>query len=226
MLFTMTLAGSLAAAQDVRPAPAPAPAPAVQPAAPPGRRTTPQARAAAAAAGMADDESAEKIAEEAQRDLRESRFYNRPGATRAQYNEEWQTCRLIARGSTTPTGSTAVYVPPGASLIGAGIGAGIGGAIAQAIIEGRLRRANRRQCLLIRGWNLVEVDETEEARIAAMTDQQREDFFNSIVGAAEVGGRKVRRWNNDFAAPRLAPAAGQDEPASEQEETSSQEQGE
>jgi hypothetical protein len=206
MLLTMTLAGSLAAAQDVRPAPDPAPAQAVQPAAPQGRRTTPQARAAAAAAGMADEESAEKIAEEAQRDLRDSRFYNRPGATRAQYNEEWQTCRLIARGSTTPTGNTAVYVPPGASVLAAGIGAGIGGAIAQAIIEGRLRRANRRQCLLIRGWNLVEVDEAEEARITAMTDAQRDEFFNTIVGAQEVGGRKVRRWNNDYAAPRLAAA--------------------
>lgn len=207
MLLTMTLAGSLAAAQDVRPAPDPAPSQAVQPAAPQGRRTTPQARAAAAAAGMADEESAEKIAEEAQRDLRESRFYNRPGATRAQYNEEWQTCRLIARGSATPSGgSTPVYVPPGTSMLAAGVGAGIGGAIAQAIIVGRMRRANRRQCLLIRGWNLVEVDEAEEARITAMTDAQRDDFFNTIVGAQEVGGRKVRRWNNDYAAPRLAPA--------------------
>ncbi|HEY0012740.1 MAG TPA: hypothetical protein VGB79_07785 [Allosphingosinicella sp.] len=215
MLLTMTLAGSLAAAQDVRAAPAPAPTQAAEPAAAQGRRTTPQARAAAAA-GMADEESAEKIAEEAQRDLRESRFYNRPGATRAQYNEEWQTCRLIARGSTTPSGSTPVYVPPGSSVLAAGIGGGIGGAIAQAIIEGRLRRANRRQCLLIRGWNLVEVDEAEEARIAAMTDAQRDDFFNTIVGAADVGGRKVRRWNNDYAAPRLAPAADQ---GAEQQET-------
>jgi hypothetical protein len=217
MLLTMTLAGSLAAAQDVREAPAPAPVQAAQPAAPQGRRTTPQARAAAAAAGMADEESAEKIAEEAQRDLRESRFYNRPGATRAQYNEEWQTCRLIARGSTTPSGSTPVYVPPGTSVLAAGIGAGIGGAIAQAIIEGRMRRANRRQCLLIRGWNLVEVDEAEEARIAAMTDAQRDDFFNTIVGAPDVGGRKVRRWNNDYAAPRLAPAAPDDADRNEEE---------
>jgi hypothetical protein len=211
MLLTMTLASALAVAQDGRPTGAPADqaaAPAATttaaPPAPQRRSLTPQARAAAAADDMADDESAEKVAEEAQRDLRESRFYNRPGATRAQYNEEWQTCRLIARGSRTPTGSTAVYIPPNVGVIGAGIGAGIGGAIAQAIIEGRLRRANRRQCLLIRGWRLIEVDDAEQARITAMTDQQRDEFFNTIVGAPDVGGRRVRTWNNDYAAPRLA----------------------
>ncbi|HEX9933456.1 MAG TPA: hypothetical protein VGB08_11490 [Allosphingosinicella sp.] len=205
----MALASSLAAAQDVRTVTIPAqPAPSVPLRDASG--TTPQARAAAAAAAMEDEESAEKIAEEAQRDLRESRFYNRPGATRAQYNEEWQTCRLIARGSRTPTGGmTYVYNPALVSPLAAGIGAGIGAAIAQAIIEARMRRVNRRACLLIRGWRLIEVDDAEKARIAAMSDAAREAFFNSIVGANEVGGRRVRTWNNDFAAPRLAAAQGE-----------------
>jgi len=31
-------------------------------------------------------------------------MYNKPGATRAQYDSDWQECRLIARGSIMPAG--------------------------------------------------------------------------------------------------------------------------
>jgi hypothetical protein len=150
-------------------------------------------------------ESPEEIARDAERDLKDSRFYNRPGATRAEYDADWQECRLIARGSRTPGGTIAfVYNPAIISPVAAGAAGGIGAAIGQAIAEGRARRANRRTCLLIRGWQLVEVDEAEQARIAAMSDAARDAFFNEIVGAAEVGGRKITVWRNDFAAPRLA----------------------
>ncbi|MGQ0590420.1 MAG: hypothetical protein ACT4N8_12980 [Sphingosinicella sp.] len=44
----------------------------------------------------------EEIGRDAARDLRDTHFYNRPGATRAQYDADWQECRLIARGSRTP----------------------------------------------------------------------------------------------------------------------------
>ena len=54
-------------------------------------------------------DSPEAIAKVAARDLKDSHFYNKPGATRAQYDADWQQCRLIARGSTTPTGSIPYY---------------------------------------------------------------------------------------------------------------------
>ena len=41
-------------------------------------------------------DSPEEIAKDAARDLKDSRFYNRPGATRAHYDADWQACRLIA----------------------------------------------------------------------------------------------------------------------------------
>jgi len=47
----------------------------------------------------------EEIAKDAARDLKDNRFYNKPGATRAQYDADWQTCRLIARGSAKPSGT-------------------------------------------------------------------------------------------------------------------------
>lgn len=136
----------------------------------------------------------EEIAKDAARDLKDSRFYNRPGATRAQYDAAWQRCRLIARGSRTPSGSIPYYYNPALmSPIAAGIGGGLGGLIAGAIAEGQQRRANRRTCLLIDGWRMVEVSKEQAARVAAMTDAQRDAYFNGIVGAQTVDGTITER---------------------------------
>ena len=152
------------------------------------------------------DDTPEEIAKDAQRDLKDTRFYNKPGATRAQYNADWQRCRLIARGSQTPGGSVPYYYNPAVvSPLAAGIGAGIGGMIGAAIVEGQQRRANRRQCLMINGWRQVEVPPATAQRIAAMTDDEREAFFNSIVGAAEVEG-EVTELKSFAQAPEWAGA--------------------
>jgi len=145
-------------------------------------------------------ESPEEMAKDAARDLKDNRFYNKPGATRAQYDADWQRCRLIARGSRTPAGTVPVYYNPAyVSPLAAGIGGGIGGAIAAAIQEGQQRRDNRRSCLLIGGWRLVELPAAETARIAAMTDDQRSQYFNTIVGARDVVGKVTERTS--FALP-------------------------
>ena len=142
----------------------------------------------------------EEIAKDAARDLKDSHFYNRPGATRAQYDAAWQRCRLIARGSRTPSGSIPYYYNPALmSPIAAGIGGGIGGLIAGAIAEGQQRRANRRNCLLIDGWRVVEVSKENAARVGAMTDADRDAYFNGIVGAQTVDGTITERTT--FAQP-------------------------
>lgn len=136
----------------------------------------------------------EEIAKDAARDLKDNRFYNKPGATRAQYDADWQQCRLIARGSRTPTGSVPYFYNPAVvSPLAAGIGAGIGGAIAAAIIEGQQRRANRRNCLLIKGWRLVEAAPADRARIAGMSDADKAAHLDAIVGAATVSGEVTER---------------------------------
>jgi hypothetical protein len=140
------------------------------------------------------DDSAEDIAKDAARDLKDSRFYNKPGATRADYDAAWQECRLIARGSRTPSGMVPYYYNPAVvSPLAAGIGAGLGGLFANMIVQGEQRRQNRRQCLLIRGWRLVEVPKAQADRIALMTEAQRDDYFNSIVGAEKVDGEITER---------------------------------
>lgn len=139
-------------------------------------------------------DSPEAIAKDAARDLKDSRFYNKPGATRAQYDADWQQCRLIARGSTTPSGSIPYYYNPAVvSPLAAGIGGGIGAAIAGAIIEGKQRRDNRQNCLLIRGWRLIDVPGAETALVAAMSDAERSVYLDRIVGAAAVTGKITER---------------------------------
>lgn len=138
------------------------------------------------------DDTPEEIAKDAARDLKDSRFYNKPGATRAEYDSDWQDCRLIARGSRNPGGSTTLYNPamynPAISPLAGAVGGGIGAMIGAAIVEGQQRRANRRSCLMVRGWRLVEPPQAQQDAIAAMTDEQRDAFFNTIVGAEQVEG--------------------------------------
>ncbi|HEX8670040.1 MAG TPA: hypothetical protein VF727_16885 [Allosphingosinicella sp.] len=137
-------------------------------------------------------DSPEEIAKDAARDLKDSRFYNKPGATRAQYDADWQECRLIARGSRTPGGTVPVYTY-GVSPLAAGVGGAIGGLIAGAIAEGQQRRANRRSCLLIKGWRLVEPPAAQTARVAKMSDAERDAYFDTIVGAKAVQGQVTER---------------------------------
>lgn len=148
------------------------------------------------------DDSPEEIAKDAARDLKDSRFYNRPGATREQFNTDWQECRLIARGTRTPSGTyTYVYNPAYISPVAASVGAGIGAAIGQAIVEGQLRRTNRRTCLMIRGWRLVEPPTAEIQRLGALGDSDRDAYLSKIIGANEVEGKvtSVTRFNVDLA---------------------------
>lgn len=193
MLSLLTL---LLAAVD----PAPAPPVAPQAPTPAAVDNTPEPYMPAATASPAE------IAEDSARDLKDSRYYNKPGATRADYDKAWQECRLIARGSVAPTGTPTVivYNPAVISPGAAAAGGLIGGLIAGAIAEGEQRRANRRSCLLIKGWRVVEVDEAAKARVAAMSEAERTAAFETAVGDPDPKGWIVR-WTNSFAAPELHP---------------------
>ncbi|WP_232834139.1 MULTISPECIES: hypothetical protein [unclassified Sphingomonas] len=145
-------------------------------------------------------DSAEEIAKDAARDLKDTRFYNKPGATRAQYDADWQQCRLIARGSRTPSGMVPYsYNPALVSPVAAGIAGGLGGMLGAAIAQGQQRRDNRRACLLIRGWRQVEVPPAEAARVAAMGEAQRAAYIDALVGANDVKGTITARTRFDDA---------------------------
>lgn len=166
--------------------------------------------AMAAEPAAATDDSAEEIAQDAARDLKDSRFYNKPGATRADYDKAWQECRLIARGSQTPSGTyVTMYNPNVISPAVAGAAGAAGGLIGSLIAQGEARRANRRECLLVRGWRWVEVDSATRDKVSAMSDPERDAYFDKIVGATDLSGFKVTQWTNSFAAPHLAPESEQ-----------------
>lgn len=139
-----------------------------------------------------NDDTPEEIAKDAARDLKDNRFYNRPGATRAQYDSEWQECRLIARGSRIANGTMTYYNPalynPSISPLAAGIGGGLGAAIGAAIAEGVQRRENRKRCLMMKGWRMVKLSADKSAAVGAMTDEAKQAYFNRIVGAETVEG--------------------------------------
>ena len=147
----------------------------------------------------ASADTPEEIAKDSARDLKDSRYYNKPGATRADYDKDWQECRLIARGSRTPGGSPVVVYNPASGLLG--------GLIAGAIADGETRRANRRSCLMYRGWRVVEVTDAQEKLFLTMPDSEREAWFNRMLGSENPEGKSVTRWTNDFAVtPALAAA--------------------
>jgi hypothetical protein len=154
-------------------------------------------------------DSPEEIAKDAQRDLKDSRFYNKPGATRAQYDADWQECRLIARGSRTPAGTVPLYYNPAVtSPLAAGVGGAIGGIIGSMIAEGEQRRANRRNCLLIRGWRLVQVPSETAAKVGAMSDADRNAYFNTIVGAQTIDGKITERAKFSLPAEAVGDLSG------------------
>ena len=154
-------------------------------------------------------DSPEAIAKDAARDLRDSMFYNKPGATRAQYDADWQECRLIARGSRTPAGTIPYYYNPAViSPVAAGVGGAIGGAIAAAIAEGAQRRANRRTCLLIRGWRLVKLPGDAAAQVSAMSDADKDAYFNRIIGAEKVDGEITERTSFSMAPEAVGDVSG------------------
>lgn len=159
-----------------------------------------------------DEDTPEEIAKDASRDLKDNRFYNKPGAARADYDRDWQECRLIARGSRTPAGTVTFYNPslynPAISPMAGAIGGGIGAAIGAAIIEGQQRRANRRSCLMIRGWRVVELPADETARVAALADADKDAYFNRIVGAADVTGEITSVTSFERKTVTPVPAAG------------------
>ena len=138
------------------------------------------------------DDTPDEIAKDAQRDLKDSRFYNKPGATRAQYDADWQECRLIARGSKSIDGNSTYYNPamfnPSISPIAAGIGGGIGAAIGAAIAEGVQRRENRKRCLMIKGWRMVKLPGDRAAAVAAMSDADKQAYFTRVISAEKVEG--------------------------------------
>ena len=101
------------------------------------------------------DDTPEEIAKHAERELKDSCFYNPPGATRSKYY-----LRLAGMPADRPLIEdhylqhhllSSSHVQSVDLPLAAGVGGGIGAAIGAVIAEGIQRRENRKRCLMIKG---------------------------------------------------------------------------
>jgi len=130
------------------------------------------------------DDSPDHVHRMAGSDRNKERYFNRPGATEAQYQFEWTGCRQIARRLASPSGNL-VWMQAGFTQGGL-VGGLLFGGLDAAFSQLRARRDIRRRCMVARGWRLVEPDEAGRARIDAMSRPDREAYFSHMLGAAEV----------------------------------------
>lgn len=140
---------------------------------------------------------AENVAEGAADDLNADKFYNRPGATRSEYEADWEACRMIARGALPPSKN---FPSIGAANQSSGI-SGILPAVISMTVEMTIeRRSSRHVCLLTRGWRQYSLAATERQRLRGLSDAERAAYFDQAVGARPAPGNPYGR--TDFGLPR------------------------
>ena len=130
------------------------------------------------------DDSVDHARRMAGSDRNKERYFNRPGATEAEYQNEWNGCRQIARRLASPNANPALMSMAFAQ--GGMVGGLLVGGFDAAFSQLRARRDIRRRCLVARGWRMVEPDEAGQARIAALSREDREAYFNRMLSASEV----------------------------------------
>ena len=165
---------------------------------------------------MPRDDSRDQAERMLASDRDEGLYFNRPDATPAVFEQEWHECRQIARrlASSRSDGAVASSAYAQGGLVG---GLLVGGLDA-AFSERRARRDIRRECLIVRGWRMIEPDEAGRARIAALPRAERDAFYDRALGAAEIEPGAtvtdvdvlIARWEERAAGPR--PKAEDGEP--------------
>lgn len=130
------------------------------------------------------DDSVDHARRMAGSDRNKERYFNRPGATEAEYQNEWNGCRQIARRLASPNANPALM--SAAFTQGGLVGGMLVGGLDAAFSQLRARRDIRRQCLIARGWRMVEPDDAGQARIGALSRQERDAYFGRMLGAAEI----------------------------------------
>lgn len=130
------------------------------------------------------DDSTDRARRMASSDRNEERYFTRAGATPGQYQHEWTGCRQIARRLASPR-SDGSWMQAGFTH-GGMVGGMLVGGLDAAFSQLRARRDIPRQCLIARGWRMVEPDEGARQRISSMSRTERAAYFERMLGAAET----------------------------------------
>ncbi len=119
-------------------------------------------------------------------------FFNRAGATLDTMLAAVADCRAKAEGADSQIN--------GIPVLTAGLAAVIGGAIA----NGKLKRINVENCMLIRGWRLFAFGDADGQRWKAIPEAAQKAELATLVGAeTPARGTLLRVWHNDYAEPVL-----------------------
>jgi hypothetical protein len=120
-------------------------------------------------------------------------YFNRPGADMTTHDAELRQCMVFAAHTVQP--NTYAYSP---SLLGALVASAIAAGL-DAVETNHAQRANAENCMMVRGWRVVELPKDQADEIAKLPQPQQAEKLRDLVGAANPPGQVVRRWDNDAA---------------------------
>ncbi len=121
-------------------------------------------------------------------------YFNKPGADMAQQDADLAACSIFA-GTTVQPANVPVVVSgnPAADLIAFSIVAG-------ASLEIARRRGipiNVEDCMVVKGWRIVRIDQAEGDTLRALDTRDRQARISGWVGAVAPHGDIVRVFSNE-----------------------------
>ena len=121
-------------------------------------------------------------------------YYNRPGADLVAHDLDVAACRRLAAATHQPPPHTSVVAQGG--IYGA-IGVAIGEAIVSGIQDHRGHLVNIENCMVVKGWRVVVLDQAEGQALAEGDKKTRTEKIRAWVGAETPHGTIVRTFDND-----------------------------
>jgi hypothetical protein len=115
-------------------------------------------------------------------------YFNRPGADMAAHDRALSECIALAHRTSQPQ----LYV--GASFLSAMMAAAI-----ETWSDYKAYGANAENCMVARGWRVVQIPAEEAEAIAKLPQPQQAAKLSDWVGLATPHGEVVRQWGNDAA---------------------------
>lgn len=129
-------------------------------------------------------------------------YFNRNGATVTEHDSDLRTCAAVASNNYLAAARALPARPPLASR---GIVEDwIGGIVNDSMLSG-WERAHRNivieNCMVVRGWRLVRIDDRAGRSLAALGHDELRGALSNLIGAAAPTGEVVRIWRNEAADP-------------------------
>ena len=121
-------------------------------------------------------------------------YYNKPGADLVAHDLDVAACRKLAATTHQPLPQTTVVVQGGIYGL---IGVTIGEAIVSGIVDHRGHLVNIENCMVVKGWRVVALDQAEGQALAEGDKKSRTEKIRAWVGAETPHGTIVRTFDND-----------------------------